>query len=149
MNTSKKRINIVSLKMVKENSILYGNRTINAPKDAFELVKLMLGEEDREKVIVIALDTKNQPTNLEVCSIGTLNMSVLHPREVFKMAIMSNACSILLAHNHPSGIPTPSNEDIDITKRMDEAGKLMGINLIDHIIIGNNNFYSFKENNRL
>ncbi|WP_369695473.1 JAB domain-containing protein [Alkalibaculum bacchi] len=101
-------------------------------------------------MISISLDAKNQPTNVSVVSIGTLNSSLCHPREIFKVAIISNANSIIISHNHPSGDPNPSKEDISITSRLEEVGSLMGIPILDHIIIGGEGLYfSFKENDML
>lgn len=141
-----KRVDIVSIKMVKEKSIKYENRKITSPSDAEVLCRSFLGDSDREQLIAISLDTKNQPTNINVVSIGSLNSSIVHPREVFKLAILINANSIIIAHNHPSGDATPSREDINITKRLKECGELIGINLIDHIIIGDEgSFTSLKE----
>jgi DNA repair protein RadC len=98
-----KRVDIVSLKLVKESSMLYKNRSVGSPEDAYHLLKQFLGEVDREHFIVICLDTKNQPTAINTCHIGSLNASIVHPREVMKPAILSNAASILCGHNHPSG----------------------------------------------
>lgn len=141
-----KRINVVSIKMVKESSILYDIRRIQAPKDAVELGKRFLEESDREQLLVCCLDAKNQPTAINVVSVGNLNNSLVHPREVFKPAILSNSASIILFHNHPTGDPTPSKEDTNITERLKECGAILGIKLIDHIIIGDNSYYSLKEN---
>ena len=142
---SAKRINVVSIKMVKESSILYDIRRIQAPKDAVELGKRFLEESDREQLLVCCLDAKNQPTAINVVSVGNLNSSIVHPREVFKPAILSNSASIILFHNHPSGDATPSKEDTNITERLKESGKILGIELIDHIIIGDNSYCSLKE----
>lgn len=145
-----KRIQIVSLKMVRESTILYEARKISSPKDAAGLGQRFLEEADREQVIVCCLDNKNAPININVVSMGTLNTSLIHPREVFKTAIMSNAASIVLFHNHPSGDPEPSQEDISITKRIADAGTLMGIELLDHIIIGlEGRYLSLKEHGHL
>jgi DNA repair protein RadC len=89
---------------------------------------------DREYFVVMALDTKNQPTAINVCHIGSLNASLVSPREVMKISVLSNAASILVGHNHPSGNPEPSREDIDVTSRLAEAGKIMGIELMDHSV---------------
>lgn len=140
-----KRVNIVSIKMVREASILYGARKINSPKDASDLGRQFLEDLDREQLLLCCLDTKNQPIALNVVSTGSLNSSIVHPRELFKAAILSNAASIILFHNHPSGDTTPSGEDMNITNRLKECGKLLGIELIDHIIIGNNCYCSLKE----
>jgi DNA repair protein RadC len=93
------------------------------------------------------LDTKNRLLSWETVSLGTLSTSVVHPREVFKGAILANAASIILCHNHPSGDPKPSAEDIAITKRLAEAGKILGIDVLDHIIFGEEGFVSLKERN--
>lgn len=100
-----KRVNIVSLKRVKESSILYKKRQIKSPEDASNLLRQFLVEADREYFIVICLDTKNQPTAINICHIGSLNASIVHPREVFKSAILSNAASVIVGHNHPSQNP--------------------------------------------
>ncbi|WP_240376104.1 JAB domain-containing protein [Bacillus piscicola] len=140
-----KRVNIVSLKLVKESSLLYQDRCIRSPEDGHSLLQEYLGEVDREHFVVIALDTKNQPTSINTCHIGSLNASIVHPREVMKPAILSNAASVILGHNHPSGHPEPSQEDIQVTNRITEAGRILGIDVLDHIIIGDNRFVSLKE----
>ncbi|MBC3898514.1 DNA repair protein RadC [Acetobacterium malicum] len=143
---SAKRINMISLKIVKEGSILYDVRRLSTPSEAAGLGKRFLEDLDREQVIVCCLDNKNQPVSINVVSVGTLNSSLVHPREVFKTAILSNAASIILFHNHPSGDPEPSQEDINITTRIKDAGGILGIELLDHIIIGSNDtFLSLKE----
>ena len=136
MSNVAKRINIVSIKMVKESSFLYQTRTISSPKDAYEMIKEQLEGLDREQFIIACLNTKNEPTNISVVSVGTLNKAIVHPREVFKTAILSNAASIMAFHNHPSGETTPSQQDIQLTNRLYEAGELLGIKLLDHLIIG-------------
>jgi len=100
---------------------------------------------DREHFDILCLDTKSHVLKIENISIGSLNASIVHPREVFKKAIRCSAAAILLVHNHPSGDPTPSKEDIDVTKRLCESGELLGIKVLDHVIIGNKRFASLKE----
>ena len=145
MSNVAKRINIVSIKMVKESSFLYQTRQILSPNDAYEMIKEKLEGLDREQFIIACLNTKNEPTNITVVSVGTLNKAIIHPREVFKTAILSNAASIMAFHNHPSGETTPSQQDIQLTKRLYEAGELLGIKLLDHLIIGDGSFTSLKE----
>ncbi|WP_374717465.1 DNA repair protein RadC [Neobacillus sp.] len=140
-----KRINIVSLKLVKESSLLYKERSVRSPEDGYKLLKLFIEDKDREHFIVVSLDTKNQPVSINVCHIGSLNASIVHPREVMKSAILSNAASIIVGHNHPSGKVEPSREDIEVTKRLVEAGKIIGIDVLDHIIVGDDAFTSLKE----
>ena len=145
MSNVAKRINIVSIKMVKESSFLYQTRQILSPNDAYEMIKEQLEGLDREQFIIACLNTKNEPTNITVVSVGTLNKAIIHPREVFKTAILSNAASIMAFHNHPSGETTPSQQDIQLTNRLYEAGELLGIKLLDHLIIGDGSFTSLKE----
>ncbi len=114
------------------------------------LVDLLMDEMrylNKEFFKIAILDTKNQVLCIENISIGTLNASIVHPRDVFKISIKRNANSIILIHNHPSGDTTPSAEDISITNRLIDAGNLIGIKVLDHIIIGDNKYLSFKEKN--
>ena len=92
----------------------------------------------------LSLDSHNQEIKREIISVGSLNASLVHPREVFEPAVRNLAAQIILAHNHPSGDPEPSEDDITITKRLIEAGKIMGIEVVDHIIVVKNGFFSFK-----
>jgi DNA repair protein RadC len=141
----RKRVDIVSIKLVKESSLLYKGRTIRSPQDGFELAKQYLGDVDREHFVVVCLDTKNNPTCINTCHIGSLNASIVSIREVFKTAIVANSASIICFHNHPSGHPEPSREDIEVTKRLVDAGKIIGIDVLDHIILGDDSFVSLKE----
>lgn len=143
--TPAKRVDIVKIQMVKEGSLLYKNRTVHCPQNGFDLMTQFLGNVDREHFIVMCLDSKNQPTALNVCHIGSLNSSVVHPREVFKPAILSNAASIMVGHNHPSGNPEPSEADFIMTKKLVAAGEILGIKVLDHIVMGDNEFTSLKE----
>ena len=144
MSNVAKCINIVSIKMVKESSFLYQTRTISSPNDAYEMIQDQLKDLDREQFIIACLNTKNEPTNISVVSVGTLNKAIVHPREVFKTAILSNAASIMAFHNHPSGDTTPSDQDIQLTHRLVEVGELLGIKLLDHLIVGDGTFTSLK-----
>lgn len=137
-----KRIELVTLKMVRESTILYAQRKISSPFDAQTLVRSLLEDADREIFIIVCLDTKHQPTHIAVSSIGSLSASICHPREIFKTCILSNAAALICAHNHPSGDPTPSQEDLDVTKRLENAGQILGVELLDHIIIGSGNRYT-------
>lgn len=139
------RINIVTVKMEKVKSMLVDNKQVTSPQDVYEIVKKYLDGADREHLVLLTLNTKNAINSITTVSIGSLNSSVVHPREVFKTAILTNASSIIMAHNHPSGDPAPSREDINITERIKEGGKLLGINLLDHVVIGDNSYSSLKE----
>lgn len=139
-------IEIVKIKMVKERELRNEYKIkMNNPFNVYNILKDLLEEEDRENFLVLSLNTKNQINGINVVSTGTLNSSLVHPREVFKMAILNNSNKIILAHNHPSGDIEPSNEDKIITDRLKKCGKLLGIEVLDHIIVGDY-YYSFKEN---
>lgn len=140
-----KRIDIVTVKMVKEKSVKYHLRKIASPQDAVALVQPFLEGNDREEVIALFLNTKNEPVALHSVSVGTLNSSLIHPREVLKGAILSNAAGFILFHNHPSGDTSPSAEDQTSTQRMAEAGKLIGIEFLDHLILAEDSYLSMKE----
>lgn len=109
---------------------------INTPGDAALYLYLLFTYKDREQFICLALNTKNRVIGHEIVSVGSLNSTTVHPREVFKFAVKHSAQRIILAHNHPSGDPTPSDEDIVLTKRMANAGNVLGIEVCDHIVIG-------------
>lgn len=141
----RKRIGIVSIKMVREKNVLFDIRIIKSPKDAEKLGRMFLENADREEFMICCLDIKNKPTLINIVSIGSLTSSVIHPREVFKVAVLSNASSIIFFHNHPSGDESPSDEDICITERLKKCGDIMGIDVEDHIIIGDKNYFSFKK----
>lgn len=141
----KNKIEVVSLKMVKHKNIYYKNKRIDKPTDAVELIRNFIGDMDREAMIVCCLNVKNEINYMSVIALGTLNSILIHPREVYKIAILTNSNSIILSHIHPSGDTKPSKEDINITKRLKEAGDILRIELLDHLIIGDNNYLSLKE----
>ncbi|MDF2909947.1 MAG: putative repair protein RadC [Sporolactobacillus laevolacticus] len=123
---------------------------ITSPSEAAEVARFFLEDEDREVFLVIVLNTKNEVIAVNRCHIGMLNSSLVHPREVFKVAILNNASSIICAHNHPSGNPMPSREDLDISRRLSDSGNVLGIELLDHVIIANNSdeFHSLKQHHQ-
>ncbi len=120
-------------------------RKISSPKDVYSFMYPKYREQKREKFITLYLDTKNQILKEEVISIGSLNASVVHPREVFKGALELSSASIIIIHNHPSGDPSPSREDIIVTEKLVDGGKLLGIDVLDHIIIGDGRYTSLKD----
>lgn len=141
-----KRVDIVRVQMVRDSSLLYPQRTVRMAKDVVELMLRFLDESDREQFILLCLNTKNQPTAIHTVSIGSLDASIVHPREVFKAAILANASSIIVGHNHPSGDPIPSREDINVTHSLKQVGELIGIPVLDHVIVGTEGaFWSMKE----
>ena len=118
--------------------------TINDAKDAVAQLT-DLRDLKKEHFVVLYLNAKNQLVHKETISMGTLNANLVHPREVFEPALKYSAANIMIAHNHPSGDPKPSEDDLEITKRLVEAGKMMGVELLDHVIIVINSHFSFKE----
>ncbi len=118
---------------------------IRSPQDVSILLMEEMRHLDREQFRTVLLNTKNQVLETEVVSVGSLSSSIVHPREVFKNPIKKSAAALILVHNHPSGDPTPSREDIEVTNRLAEAGKILGIEILDHIIIGDNKYSSLKE----
>lgn len=118
---------------------------IHGPEDAAAYARQQLAMETKEHFCILLLNTKNHVIGWHIVSIGSLTASVVHPREVFAPAIVHHAASIILVHNHPSGDPSPSREDIAVTQRLVKAGKIVDIPPIDHIIIGGNDFVSMKE----
>ena len=119
--------------------------SVTSPCEAADFVMEDMRYLDKECLKVIMLNRKNKVIGSENVSLGSLDSSVVHPREVFKNAIKKSSASIIICHNHPSGDPTPSVEDINVTKRIKECGKILGIELLDHIIIGNGKYISLKE----
>jgi DNA repair protein RadC len=119
--------------------------TITSPEDVISLMMDEMRYLTKEYFKVIMLNVKNKVIAIETISIGSLNTSIVHPREVFKAAIERSCSSIILVHNHPSGDPTPSREDIEVTKRLVEGGNILGIKVLDHVIIGDGRGISLKE----
>jgi len=118
---------------------------IKDPQSVIKAIRASIKDKAKEHFKLILLNTRNKIIGISTVSIGTLNTSIVHPREVFKEAIIHNAMSVVLAHNHPSGDPDPSEDDLTITRRLVEAGKILGVEVIDHIIISKNGFFSFKD----
>lgn len=140
-------IPVVKIKLVREGKVDKSNH-MGGPKDVEKVIYEFLEGADRENLGIICLNTKNNILNITVVTIGSLNSSIIHPREVFKTAILSNAASIIMFHNHPSGNTTPSKEDVSATMRIKESGKILGIELLDSVIVGESledGHYSFKE----
>ena len=118
---------------------------IDGPADIHRILAPLLRDADREHFYVLLLSTKNHVLAVELVSVGSLSASIVHPREVFKPAIVKSAAAIVVAHNHPSGLLDPSPEDTAFTDRLQRAGELLGIRLLDHVIVANGDFLSLKE----
>lgn len=127
-------LDVVNVRLVKEKS-LYSDVPIANPADAARTVIDEMATFDREVFCVMNLNTKGKVINLSIVSVGVLDSSMVHPREVFKSVILSNAAAVILIHNHPSGVPEPSHEDFEVTKRLMEAGEVLGIKVVDHLIV--------------
>lgn len=127
-------VKVVNIRLVKEPS-LYGEIPITCPDDVMKVVANELKDYDREVFAILNLKSNGKPINLNICSVGTLNSSMVSPREVFKSAILSNAAAFIAVHNHPSGNKTPSEEDKDVTERLAECGRMLDIRMLDHIIV--------------
>lgn len=126
---------------------------LSSPRQAYEHIRKILNkldriDQDKEHFFVILLTARNKAKLTDIVSIGTANANLVHPREVFRRAIKLGALSLIVAHNHPSGNPEPSAADLEVTRRLTEAGKLIGIEVLDHVIVGKNTFYSAAKNYR-
>ena len=143
---------LFTYKVVKESTgITYGSDSLSNPEKVVKFIEEYYEDyfsEDKEAFSVLMLNTKNKVIGIKTVSVGTLDATIVHPREVFKSAILNSAKSIMIFHNHPSGDTKPSGEDINLTKRLVDAGNLLGIKVLDHIILGNNgNYLSMLEDN--
>src|SRR5262249_14297882 len=140
------RVSIVRVALVKEGHVPCYNQQIRSSADASAFLHTYLADVDREHFVIILLNQKNRVIGVNTVSVGSLTASIVHPREVFKGAILSNAASIICGHNHPSSDCQPSREDRAITTRLVEAGKLLGISVLDHVIIGGDGrYFSFAD----
>lgn len=140
-----KRVDLIHLQVVRESRGLYGVSRFSKPQEAADMVRPLISAADRELVVVMSVNTRMEPMAVEIVSVGTLNACLVEMREVFKHAILNNAAGIVCFHNHPSGDAGPSKEDRLITEKLKAAGELLGIPLMDHIIVTEEQYYSFKE----
>lgn len=137
---------MLRIELVRERGS-YGS--VRGSREAFELFRGLLRTADREHFAVALMNAKMEVIGVNVVSVGNLTQSLVHPRETFKAAILANASSVILAHNHPSGDPSPSDEDRRITARLRRAGDLLGIAVADHIVLGEGRYYSFADEGRM
>ena len=140
---------IIRLTVVRDPGFCTKTQRILAPSDAASVLQQYLAGADREHLVVLLLDNKNKVVGIHTAGIGTLNAVMYHPREIFKAAIMMNSAGIIIGHNHPSGDCTPSREDIIMTERMIEAGKILGIPVLDSIIASDDTYCSIREEGHL
>jgi DNA repair protein RadC len=140
------RIPIYRVQLVRDGSQKAERKKVSQPAVAAEVLWQFLAGADREHFVVVLLDTQNQIIGIHTVTVGTLDASLVHPREIFKAAILANAAAILLAHNHPSGDPTPSTEDRSVTRLLVDAGGALGIEVLDHLVLGESpRYYSFRD----
>lgn len=133
----------VRIKLIKENDL--NAKPIKGITDAARFIQDLISDFDRELFVSVNVDNKNKPLNYSIISIGNLDSALVHPREVFKAAILSSACSVLFFHNHPSGNVEPSIQDITTTDRLVKAADILGICVLDHIIVTEDNYFSFAK----
>ncbi|MBR6217054.1 MAG: JAB domain-containing protein [Eubacterium sp.] len=139
----------VGIRQVREK-VYYSESAINSPKAAVDILAEEIRYYDREVIGIVNVDSKLTPLNVSICSIGTINRSLVNPREMLKTSILSNASGVVVMHNHPSGSIEPSEQDFAITKRLAIVYRMMGIDLLDHIIVGDEEkYYSFSENDKI
>lgn len=137
---------VSALRFAKELRILKQEKySVSSPEDAYQYMKGEMELHTKEHFIVMGLNTKNHIIFTEVISVGTINSAIVHPREVFRPLIKRNAASTILLHSHPSGNPEPSREDLEVTKRLKEVGVIVGIELLDHLVIGHGCYVSLKD----
>jgi DNA repair protein RadC len=138
---------IYRVQLIRDTAIRAPRAQLRQSHDVADLLWQFLNDVDREHFVVILVDRKNRLIGIHTVSVGSLTASVVHPREVFKVAILSNAAAILCGHNHPSGDPQPSREDCSLTRRLVQAGQVLGIEVLDHVIIGDGaaDYYSFAD----
>lgn len=120
-------------------------RRIDGPRDVAHLLMPALRDADREHFLAVLLSTKNQVIEVVTVSVGSLSASIVHPREVLKPAIQASAAAVVVAHNHPTGIATPSPEDVEFTRRLARCGELVGIRILDHVVLGDGDYVSMRE----
>ena len=143
------KLDRVAIRMVKEPP-LYSDVPLSNPEAVIKVMRDVFKEYDREVVALVSLKSNMKPVNLNIVSLGAIDQAVVHPRDLLKSAILSNAAAVLIAHNHPSGDLSPSRLDISMTDRMQQVFSIMGIDIVDHIIIGDNdNYYSFREHQEM
>lgn len=138
-------ISVVRVELVKDKRSHYSAIKVEHPEELVEVLRKFLSKADREVFLAVNLGTRHEINSIHVVSMGSILSAIVHPREVFKAAILSNAYTIALAHNHPSGDAQPSEEDLKITARLAEAGKILDIKILDHIIIAGDKYLSFAE----
>ncbi len=134
---------------VRDAKVVYTGRAMKIsvanPRDVADFVRRKVGRAAREHFFTIWLDGRNRPLASDLVSIGTTTASLVHPAQIFQGPLIAGASSIIMAHNHPSGVSSPSSEDKEVTKRIEEVGRIVGVRLLDHVVVGHTDYYSFSE----
>jgi len=138
-----------SVKKDGDGQAVIVGRSITSPRDSAAALVALLQDEPTEVFAILCLTTKYRVIAYHEVSRGTLDSTLVHPREVFKAALLANAAAIIVCHNHPSGDPTPTADDVEVTRRLAATGQVVGIEVLDHIVVGDGRYYSFKEGARL
>lgn len=139
------RLPVCRVALVRKGTLTAEARTIHNPADAATIARAIIGDADREHVVALLLDVKHRVIAVHLVAVGALDHAQVHPREVFKCAILANAAALVLAHVHPSGDPEPSRADVEITRRLVQAGDLIGIRVLDHVVLGDRSHVSLAE----
>lgn len=140
---------IYRIQLVRDGSVSYNTDPISTPSVAARIAQEFIGDSDRENVAVLLLNIKNKVVGVHLVSVGSLEKSLVHPREVFKSALLANAATVILVHNHPSGDPTPSESDRRVTESIKAAGEVLGIPVLDHVIVSPEATFSFHSQGML
>ncbi|MDQ3099524.1 MAG: DNA repair protein RadC [bacterium] len=130
---------------VRNGDAVANAMVVMRPLDVYKIVRATIAQEAKEHFVVLSFDIRNRYLGSDTIGVGILNANLIHPRETFEAAIRRHAAQVILSHNHPSGDCTPSDEDIDITKRLMDAGKILGIEVVDHVIVSRHEYFSFKD----
>lgn len=138
-----------SICMVREPLSRFDSKPVSSSEAFYRTFRKAFERLDREVFAVVTADAKNVPIGFNIVAVGSLTMTIVHPREVFKLAVLQNAVRVFLAHNHPSGSVAPSHEDLALTRRLVEAGEVLGIEVLDHVIFGLNRYLSLADENLL
>lgn len=139
------RIPLYKLSLVRDGALCAERQTVSSSRDLYPILREYYARHDREEMLVVLLDAKHKIVGINSVSVGSLTLSIVHPRETFKAAIVGNCSAIILAHNHPSGDPAPSHEDRVLTERLAKGGEILGIPVLDHLVIGDGRYVSFAD----
>jgi len=142
-------IPMYKISMIRDGAVCAERKTVTRSQDLSPLLGEYFKGHDREEMLAVLLDAKHKIIGLHTVSIGSMSLSIVHPRETFKAAIVSNCAALILAHNHPSGDPTPSQEDRTLTARLKQAGEIIGIPVLDHVVVGDGRYHSFSDHGEL